>query len=107
MNFFFKRICLVLLLLISLLPSYGQQASVQNTNKKTISRYLDEVINKQQMNRMGEFFSQDYTWHQMDGKSIRISEDSFHVAMLRFIFKAIPDIQYTIDNIVLRETWLP
>jgi hypothetical protein len=55
------------------------------------------VINKQQLNRIGEFFSQDYTWHQMDGKVTRSSQDSSHVAMLRFIFKAIPDIQYTID----------
>jgi steroid delta-isomerase-like uncharacterized protein len=94
------KIYLLLLLVFFFLPSYGQHASQQNSNKKIVSRYLDEVINKQQLNRMGEFFSKDYTWHQMDGKVTRSSGDTSHVAMLRFIFKAIPDIQYTIDNIV-------
>lgn len=49
---------------------------------------------------MGEFFSENYIWHQMNGTDIRSSEDSAHMAMLRFLYRAIPDIRYTIDNAV-------
>jgi steroid delta-isomerase-like uncharacterized protein len=94
------KISLVLLLYCCHLPSFGQIASLQKSNKKTIKAYFDEVINTQKPNRMGAFFSQDYIWHQMDGKDIHSSSDSSHVTMLRFIFKAIPDIHYTIDNMV-------
>lgn len=49
---------------------------------------------------MGEFFSEDYIWHQMDGKKVNSNQDSSHISMLKFIFRAIPDIHYTIDRIV-------
>ncbi|HRP33305.1 MAG TPA: ester cyclase [Agriterribacter sp.] len=77
---------------------YENKAS--NTNKETITRYFNEVVNAQKLNRMGEFFSNDYIWHQMNGTDIRSSEDSSHIAMLRFLYRAIPDIRYTIDNAV-------
>ena len=80
------------------LPSFGQATSLLNDNKKTIIRYFDEVINTQKLNRMGEFFSTDYIWHQMNGTDVRSSQDSSHVFTLRFLYKAIPDIHYTIDN---------
>lgn len=74
--------------------------SLQTANKKTITKYFDEVINTQKLNRMGKFFSPDYIWHQMNGKDIHSSQDSSHVSMLRFLFKAIPDIHYTIDKTI-------
>lgn len=49
---------------------------------------------------MGEFFSENYIWHQMDGKEVRSNQDSSHVSMLKFIFRAIPDIHYTIEKTV-------
>lgn len=79
------------------LPSFGQGTSMLNDNKKTITRYFDEVINAQKLNRMGEFFSTDYIWHQMNGTDIRSIQDSSHVSTLRFVYTAIPDIHYTID----------
>ena len=82
------------------LLSYGQHGSSSNANKNVITKYFTEVVNTQKLNRMGEFFWQDYIWHQMDGKDITSSQDSSHLAMLRFIYKAIPDIHYRIDNIV-------
>jgi steroid delta-isomerase-like uncharacterized protein len=82
------------------LSSFGQNTSSPNATKKTIIRYFDEVINTQKLNRMGEFFSQDYIWHQMNGTDIHSSQDSSHIAMLRFLYRAIPDIRYTIDNAV-------
>lgn len=83
------------------LPSFGQHMSLQNANKKTITRYFDEVVNIQKLNRMGDFFSRDYIWHQMNGTDVRSSQDSSHVSMLRFLYTAIPDIHYTIDNAIV------
>jgi steroid delta-isomerase-like uncharacterized protein len=83
------------------LPSFGQGTSLLNDNKKTIIRYFNEVINTQKLNRMGEFFSTDYIWHQMNGTDVHSSQDSSHVSTLRFVYTAIPDIHYTIDNAIV------
>ena len=97
----FFSVVTVLLFFFWHLPSLGQHTSLPNANKKTITKYFDEVINTQKLNRMGEFFSLDYIWHQMNGTDVRSSQDSSHVSMLRFIYTAIPDIHYTIDNAVV------
>ncbi|MBD2705724.1 ester cyclase [Spirosoma sp. BT702] len=39
----------------------------------------------------------------MDGKDTHSSQDSSHVASLKYILKAIPDIHYTIDKMVSEE----
>jgi steroid delta-isomerase-like uncharacterized protein len=91
---------LVLLFCFWQLSSFGQDTSLTSVNKKIISRYFDEVVNTQSLNRMNEYFSQDYIWHQMGGTDSHSNLDSSHIAMLRFIFTAIPDIHYTINNIV-------
>ena len=82
------------------IPSFGQHTSWQNANAKVILGYFDEVVNPHKLSRMGEFFSQDYIWHQMDGKEVHSRQDSSHVSMLKFIFGAIPDIHYAVDNTV-------
>lgn len=82
------------------LPSSGQDTSLLNTNKKAVVRYFDEVINIHNLNRMGEFFVPDYIWHQMNGTDIRRSQDSSHISTLRWLFAAIPDVHYTVDNVV-------
>jgi predicted ester cyclase len=58
------------------------------------------VINTQKLNRRGEFFSQDYIWHQTNGTDVRSSQDSSHVAMKRWLFTAIPDVHYIIDHVI-------
>ncbi len=91
----------VILVLFWYLPSFGQRTSLPNAYKKTITRYFDEVINTQKLNRMGEFFSRDYIWHQMNGTDVRSTQYSSHVSMLRFLYTAIPDIHYIIDNAIV------
>ena len=95
------KVIIVILFACWQLPCIGQKASLPISNKKTITRYFDEVVNTQKLNRMGEFFSPDYIWHQMNGTDVRSSQDSSHISMLRFIFSAIPDIHYTIDNAIV------
>jgi steroid delta-isomerase-like uncharacterized protein len=82
------------------LTSFGQHTDLQNENRKTVIGYFDEVVNIQKLNRIWDFFSRDYIWHQMNGTDVRSSQNSSHVSMLRFIFTAIPDLHYTIDNAI-------
>ena len=70
-----------MLLFFQQIPSFGQHASLPNANKKIIIRYFDEVINARKLERISEFFSQNYIWHQMDGTDVHSSKDSAHVAM--------------------------
>jgi steroid delta-isomerase-like uncharacterized protein len=95
------RIITVLLFFFWHLTSFAQHTSLEKANKKTIIRYFEEVVNTQKLNSMGQFFSRDYIWHQMNGTDVRSSQDSSHVSMLRFIYTAIPDLHYTIDNAIV------
>lgn len=52
------------------------------------------------LSRMNEYFSRDYIWHQMNGTDTHSSQDSAHIAMLRFLYMAIPDIHYTINSVI-------
>jgi steroid delta-isomerase-like uncharacterized protein len=94
------RVITVILFSFFYFTSFGQYTALQRANKKTVIRYFDEVVNTQKLNRMGEFFSRDYIWHQMNGTDVRSSQDSSHLSMLRFVFTAIPDLRYTIDNAI-------
>lgn len=96
----FLRVITVLLFCFLHGPSFGQPHSSPNANKTTITKYFEEVINTQKLNRMSEFFSRDYIWHQMNGTDVRSSQDSSHLSMLKFIYTAIPDIHYAIDNAI-------
>ncbi|MFN8259252.1 MAG: ester cyclase [Bacteroidales bacterium] len=81
------------------IPFFGQNNTLIN-NKKVIIRYIDVVINDHNLSRKGEFFSSDYVLHTMEGKDVRSTQDSLHNSMLGWLFKAIPDVHYNIDNIV-------
>ncbi len=94
------RIIALIIVCFHSFPSFSQQRSSSNANKKVITRYFDEVINPQELNRMAEFFSQDYIWHQMNGIDVRSSQDSSHISTLRWLFTAIPDIHYAIDHVI-------
>jgi predicted ester cyclase len=94
------RFITVVLFYFCYFPSFGQTTTLLNKNKKTVLKYFDEVINTQKLNGIGEFFSSDYIWHQMNGKDVRSSQDSSHVAMKRWLYAATPDVHYTIDHVI-------
>lgn len=91
---------IILLLTFSQLSSFGQDGSLTSANKEILIKYFDEGVNMHNLNRLNEYFSQDYIWHQMNGTDSHSRQDSSHIAALRFIYMAIPDIQYTIINMV-------
>jgi predicted ester cyclase len=94
------RVATCILFYFWCLPSFGQDLTLLNNNKKIISRYFDVVVNAHDLNRKGEFFQSDYIWHTMDGKDVHSNEDSGHNTILRWLFTAIPDVQYTIVHIL-------
>lgn len=83
--------------------SYGQENTLQNSNKKTITRYFDEVMNGHNLSRTEDFFALDYIWHQMNGTDVRSNVDSSHISTLRWLFTAIPDIHYSIEQMVAED----
>jgi predicted ester cyclase len=97
-NLYF-RLCVFVVFCFFSLQSSGQDSVILNNNKKVIVRYFDEVINSHNLSSKGEFFHADYIWHTMDGKDVHSAKDSGHTAILRWLFNAIPDIRYEIDNI--------
>jgi predicted ester cyclase len=94
-------IILVVLLYCNIFPTFAQDNALLESNKKTITRYFDLVINAHNLDRKGDFFESNYTLHTMEGKSLHgNSADSTHKALLGWLFAAIPDVQYTITSIV-------
>jgi predicted ester cyclase len=97
------RVIIVLLFYFCHFPSFGQGTSLLDNNKQLITRYFDTMINTHNLDRRREFFLSDYIWHTMDGKDVHSSQDTGHIATLRWLFTAIPDVHYTIDHILAQE----
>lgn len=97
------RNLLVILLCFLFFCSFGQENTLPTSNKKTIKRYFKEVINTHNLSRTADFFSSDYIWHQMNGTDVRSNLDSSHKSTLRWLFTAIPDIHYNIQQMVAED----
>lgn len=93
------RTSVVVLLCFFVFQTNGQDAVLLNTNKELITKYIDVVINGHNISRKSEFFHEDYIWHKMDGESVSSRTDSGHTSILRWLFTAIPDVHYRIENI--------
>lgn len=68
-------------------------------NKEVVRRYFEEVVNKQKPELVTEIFSEDYFFLSLEdgteGKGI-----GGVIEFLPKFFKAIPDIHYTVDQLV-------
>jgi Gpi18-like mannosyltransferase len=51
------RVLTVIIVCFWNLPSFSQNKSLLNANKKVVTRYFDEVIHSQKLNRMEDLFS--------------------------------------------------
>lgn len=78
---------------------FGQSNKSKNTNKEVVQKYFD-MFNKHDLSQINKVFAADYIWHTMDGRDIHSSQDSSHIATLRFVLSAIPDVHYTIESII-------
>ncbi|WP_300600898.1 ester cyclase [Niabella sp.] len=79
---------------------YAQAPLHMSSNKKAIQLYFSEVINKHDLSKLKPAVAVGYVWHAPDGGPAHRAADSAHFKMLQFVFSAIPDIQYSIDNMI-------
>jgi len=54
---------LLLISLISCIPSLSQDIVA---NKRMVTRYFEEVINKKKLEALREIYSEDYTFHSLE-----------------------------------------
>lgn len=97
--FRWMRICVVVLICFSSSRSFGQEVGILEKNKGVIIKYLEVVINGHNLEKKPDFFKEDYVWHRLDGTGVKNNLDSSHTSTLRWLFSAIPDVKYSIDNI--------
>jgi predicted ester cyclase len=94
-------IILGMVLCFNTAASFGQDSGLLESNRKTIARYFDQVINAHNLGQKGAFFQTGYTLHTMEGEALSgRSADSTHNALLGWLFAAIPDVQYKITSMV-------
>jgi steroid delta-isomerase-like uncharacterized protein len=67
-------------------------------NKKIAESYITEVVNGRQLDLLSGIFAPTYAFHEMDGSKNHNISDSSLVRFLNYLFKAFPDLHYTIDN---------
>lgn len=80
--------------------SCHQTSSSSTKNKELASKYINEVINKGNLNLLDDIFSQDYISHRTDGTEANIIKDSSIRKLLNYLRTAFPNIHYAIDKIV-------
>lgn len=81
------------------LISYAQ---TPESNKQVMSRYFEEVINKQKPERLPEFVTEDYVYYDLsnftESKGLQKSKTIFPL-----FFKAFPDVHFTVENMIAEE----
>ena len=88
---------LITISLFSCMVCWSQDVAL---NRRVVTRYIEEVVNKQKLDILREIYSEDYTFHNLQtGEDVKgLGQlDNF----LPIFFKAFPDIHYTIDEMVV------
>jgi steroid delta-isomerase-like uncharacterized protein len=90
------KILFVVISLFSCIPALAQDAT---ENKRVVTRYIEEVVNKQKLEVLREIYSEDYLFHNLQtGEEVKgLAQLNNFLSMF---FKAFPDVHYTIDRIV-------
>jgi steroid delta-isomerase-like uncharacterized protein len=92
-----SKLHLILFLCVTLAHiSYGQE---EVSNKAVVQCYFEEVINKQQPHLLEEIYAEDYYFLSLESGSEGRGLKEFK-EFLPYLFKAFPDIHYTIDQLV-------
>jgi steroid delta-isomerase-like uncharacterized protein len=69
-------------------------------NKKIAISYFEEIVNKRNLDLVSKIFSPDYIDHEMDGTENRSIKAGTFIPFLQKLFKAFPDLHYTIESAV-------
>ena len=74
-------------------------AQTPDSNKQVVSRYFEEVINKQKPERLTDFISEDYVYYDLgnftESKGLQGLKTIYPV-----FFKAFPDVRFTVENMI-------
>jgi steroid delta-isomerase-like uncharacterized protein len=78
------------------------QSQIRQTEAvKALPRlYLEEVVNKQRLELLPQIFAKDFVAHEMNGKDNYHMQNNTLEPFLVLLFKAFPDLHYTIENII-------
>jgi len=79
---------------------FGQNNAAKKSNKEIAISYITEVVNNRKLNLIPEIYSSEYVIHGMDGIEKHAIQDSSLISFLNYLFKAFPDLNYSIDNAV-------
>jgi steroid delta-isomerase-like uncharacterized protein len=83
--------------------SYGQEKSM-STEKQLALTYFDDVLNNKILDLLNTLFDPEFVFHGVDGKDHQVIKDSSIVRFLKYLFKAFPDLHYTVDVAVAQDT---
>lgn len=72
----------------------------EQINKQVVYRYFDEVVNKQKIELLNEIYAQDYLYKSLANGYERRGIKP-HYDFLVYLFKAFPDIHFSVDQIVV------
>jgi predicted ester cyclase len=105
LNHLTLRTTIGLLIYFSIISTiYGQtEARNLKSNKEIAISYINEVVNNRKTNLIGEIFSPTYVFHEMNGKESYSISDSSLVSFLNYLFKAFPDLHYTIESAIAED----
>lgn len=98
-----KRIFLLILaaVFISFNIVSAQTANFESaTNKAIATSYIIKVVNNKDLSLITNIYSSEYVFHGMDGIKRHTIKDSSLISFLNYLFKAFPDLNYSIDNVV-------
>lgn len=92
-----KTIFLSALLILAFLQL--STAQTPDSNKQVVSRYFEEVINKQKPERLTDFISEDYVYYDLgnftESKGLQGLKTIYPV-----FFKAFPDVRFAVENMI-------
>ncbi|GAB3643590.1 ester cyclase [Spirosoma arcticum] len=74
-------------------------AQTPESNKQVMSRYFEEVINKQKPERLTEFISEDYVYYDLGNFTGSQGLQELK-AIYPVFFKAFPDVHFTVENMI-------
>ena len=102
-----KIILPVLIIVLGFLSACANSSSestiakgVLEDNKKVAVSYIEEVVNHRKLELVEEIFSPDYVRHEWNGNTTSNIKDGSLIAFLKYLFKAFPDLHYTIVDVI-------
>lgn len=70
------------------------------SNKNVAKRYIEEVVNKQKLDMLDQIFADTFLVHNLTDSTESQKTITNQSDFLKYLFKAFPDIHYTIGDII-------